>query len=335
MNRIGATVSGGVGVPARMQAAVLVAPRRFEVHSVPVPAVGPRQVLVRIEGCGVCGSSAPVWEGRPWFRYPLEPGAPGHEGWGRVVAAGPEVRRVAVGDRVACLNQRGFAEYDVADEDQVLVLPAALAGQDVPGEALACAWNVFRRGGIEAGQRVAVIGIGFLGALVTQLAARAGAVVWAISRREFAASVGRAMGAAESLVCGDDLDAVVRQIEARTEGRLCERVVEATGFQRPLDLASRLTAGRGRLVIAGYHQDGPRQVDMQLWNWRGIDVINAHERDPAVYLDGMRAAVEAVASGALEPRSLYTHRAELGRINEIFAALGDRPDGYLKGQVLA
>jgi threonine dehydrogenase-like Zn-dependent dehydrogenase len=74
---------------------------------------------------------------------------------------------------------------------------------------------------------------------------------------------------------------------------------------------------------------------MQLWNWRGIDVINAHERDPAVYLDGMRAAVEAVASGALEPRSLYTHRAELGRINEIFAALGDRPDGYLKGQVLA
>ena len=49
---------------------------------------------------------------------------------------------------------------------------------------------------------------------------------------------------------------------------------------------------RGRLVIAGYHQDGPRQVNMQLWNWRGIDVINAHERDPRRYVDGMRAAVD-------------------------------------------
>ena len=43
---------------------------------------------------------------------------------------------------------------------------------------------------------------------------------------------------------------------------------------------------RGKLVIAGYHQDGPRQVNMQLWNWRGLDVINAHERDPRALLDG-------------------------------------------------
>ena len=50
--------------------------------------------------------------------------------------------------------------------------------------------------------------------------------------------------------------------------------------QRSWDLLRRnfdeLTRVRGRLVVAGYHQDGPRQVDMQLWNWRGLDVINAH-----------------------------------------------------------
>jgi hypothetical protein len=55
------------------------------------------------------------------------------------------------------------------------------------------------------------------------------------------------------------------------------------------DLAGELCAERGRLVIAGYHQDGMRQVNVQLWNWRGIDVINAHERDPQAYVDGMRA----------------------------------------------
>ena len=40
---------------------------------------------------------------------------------------------------------------------------------------------------------------------------------------------------------------------------------------------------------------------MQLWNWRGLDVINAHERDPAIYLDGMQAAVDAVESGLARP----------------------------------
>ena len=40
---------------------------------------------------------------------------------------------------------------------------------------------------------------------------------------------------------------------------------------------------------------------MQLWNWRGLDVINAHERDPRVYVDGMHAAAQAVADGQLDP----------------------------------
>ena len=69
---------------------------------------------------------------------------------------------------------------------------------------------------------------------------------------------------------------------------------------------------------------------MQLWNWRGLDVINAHERDPQVYLDGMQAAVDAVASGRLDPTPLYTHRFPLERLNDALAMTRDRPDGFLK-----
>jgi threonine dehydrogenase-like Zn-dependent dehydrogenase len=87
------------------------------------------------------------------------------------------------------------------------------------------------------------------------------------------------------------------------------------------------------LIVAGYHQDGLRQVNMQLWNWRGIDVINAHERDPAIYLRGMREAVEAVASGTLDPAPLYTHRFPLDRLGDALDATRDRPDGFLKALV--
>ena len=114
---------------------------------------------------------------------------------------------------------------------------------------------------------------------------------------------------------------------------MCERVIEATGKQWPLDLAAELTATRARLIVAGYHQDGPRQVNMQMWNWRGLDVINAHEREPRRYLEGMRAAVEAAEAGVFDPRELCTHSYPLARIGDAMDATLHRPDGFLKAVV--
>jgi threonine dehydrogenase-like Zn-dependent dehydrogenase len=111
-------------------------------------------------------------------------------------------------------------------------------------------------------------------------------------------------------------------------------VFEAVGLQEPLDLAAELTRVRGRLLIAGYHQDGRRSVDLQLWNWRGLDVVNAHERDPAVYVQGMRDAVAAIAARRIDPGPLYTHRYRLDQLGDAMEALRARPDGFLKALVL-
>jgi threonine dehydrogenase-like Zn-dependent dehydrogenase len=318
---------------ATMRAGVIAGPRRARVAREPIPVPGPGGVRVRLEGCGVCGSTLPLWEGRPWFDYPVPSGAPGHEGWGVVDAVGPGVAGVTPGGRVAMLSFRAFAEYDVAAADSVLPLPASLDGRPFPGEALGCAVNVIRRAAIEPGDTVVVVGIGFLGAVVTRLAKRGRARVLAVSRRAFALEVARALGADETFPLSDH-DTIVREVEARTGGAGADRVIEAVGLQRTLDLAGRLTRVRGRLVVAGYHQDGPRQVDMQLWNWRGIDVVNAHERDPAIVLDGIRGAAQAVADGTLDPMPLYTHRFELDRLDQALEAMRRRPDGFLKALVV-
>ena len=315
-----------------MRAAVIAEPRSVRLEQLTAPEPGPREVRVRLEGCGVCASNLPVWEGQPWFEYPLEPGAPGHEGWGRVDAVGDAVTEVAVGDRVAILSSHAYAEFDVAAADSVVRLPASLDGQPFPGEPLGCAMNVFRRSDIMPGQTVAIVGIGFLGALLTRLASNAGGRVVAISRRPFALEVARAFGAAESIPM-DDHWRVIERVKGLTGGEGCERVIEAVGAQWPLDLAGELTRERGRLIIAGYHQDGPRRVNMQLWNWRGLDVINAHERDPKVYIEGIRVAVDAVARGELDPSPLYTHSYSLEQLPEALDAMGARPDGFLKALV--
>lgn len=131
----------------------------------------------------------------------------------------------------------------------------------------------------------------------------------------------------------DDHYRVIEEVKQLTGSVGCDRVIEATGFQWPLDLAGELTKERGRLIIAGYHQDGPRQVNMQLWNWRGLDVINAHERDPNVYIEGMRAAADAVASGQLDPRPLYTHRFPLDELPNALDGMSGRAGDFLKAVV--
>lgn len=318
-----------------MRAAVIASPRAATMQQdIEVPEPGPHQLRVRVEGCGVCGSSLPLWQGREWFTYPLQPGAPGHEGWGEVDAVGDDVAGFAVGDRVAMLSYNAFAEFDVTDAHAVVKLPATLSGHPFPGEALGCAVNVIRRCDLQAGHTVAVLGIGFLGALLTQLAASAGANVIAVSRRPFALELARQMGADE-VVLWDELSRVAHRILDLTGGRGCDRTLEATGHQAALDLATDITAERGRLIIAGYHQDGLRQINLQQWNWRGLDVINAHERDPAVYVQGMREAADAVARGLLDPSPLYTHTFALDEIDKCFELLEQRPDGFLKSLVMA
>jgi len=315
-----------------MRAAVLTAPGAVTLTRVPRPEPGEGEVRLRLEGCGVCASNLVPWAGPDWMDYPTAPGELGHEGWGIVEALGPGVTGLAPGDRVAALSTRAYAEADIARADMVARLPRELAGQPFPGEALGCAFNIFRRSDIRAGQTVAIIGIGFLGAVLTRLASAAGAQVIAISRRAESLALARHYGAAETIAMADHREIVAR-VEAITAGALCPRVIECVGKQWPLDLAGDLVGTGGRLVIAGYHQDGPRQVDMQGWNWKGIDVVNAHERDPAVQLRGLHEAVAAVAEGRLDPAPLYTHRYPLGRLGEALDATRDKPAGFVKALI--
>jgi threonine dehydrogenase-like Zn-dependent dehydrogenase len=315
-----------------MHAAVIQRPHELTLESVPTPEPGPGEVVLALEGTGVCASNLPLWEGAPWFQYPMAPGNGGHEGWGRVERVGEGVDRKWVGKRVAALSYKAYAERDLAKAEHLVELPQALDEQPFPGEALGCAMNIFARSNVTSGQTVAILGIGFLGALLTRLASRAGARVIAISRRQRSLDVAKQMGADVSIPMHDHHEIIARVAEL-TGGTFADRVIEATGKQWPLDLAGELTREGGRMMIAGYHQDGPRQINMQLWNYRGFDVINAHERDAQVSLRGMRAAVSAVSEGWLDPRPLYTHSFPLAELGAAFDATLERPDGFMKALV--
>jgi len=326
-----------MSVPARAseiesRALYLRRPRELVLTRVRVPAPAPGQVRVRLEGCGVCASNLPVWEGRPWFDYPLEAGAPGHEGWGTVEALGEGVSNVALGDRVAFLSTHAYAEHDLAAHETLVKLTAKLDGKPFPGEPLACVVNIFRRSEIAPGQTVAIVGVGFIGAALTALAVRAGARVIAFSRRPFALEMAERMGASAVIRTQDPARALQQAQPLIGEAR-CERVIEASGHQESLDLATELAGERARLIIAGYHQDGTRRVNLREWNWRGLDVVNAHERGPYEYLRGMQEAADLVTRGELHPWMLFTHRFALEEAQGAFTMLARRPPGFMKALI--
>jgi threonine dehydrogenase-like Zn-dependent dehydrogenase len=322
-----------VEAAATMRAATLAAPGDIQTGQVPIPRPGPTQVRIRLQGSGVCASNLPAFEGREWFSYPMPAGDLGHEGWGVVDAVGDDVTELVPGQRVAAISYKAYAEYDLAEARYVVPLPPALEGQPFPGEALGCAMNIFHRADVQAHHTVAVVGVGFLGAALIQLSARAGARVIAVARSAAAQELARRCGASQVLAM-EDHATLLGQVGELTDGHFCERVFECTGKPWPLDLAGEFTGVRGRLVIAGFHQDGLRQVNVQLWNWRGIDVVNAHERDPAISTEGIRHAVDAVLDGTLDLSLLITHRYALDDAGRALTALRDREDGLVKAVLL-
>jgi len=310
----------------------LTATRRFELQEFEIPGVGPDEVRIRVEYCGICSSNLAPWKGAPWFSYPFPPGFPGHESVGVVEQVGPGVVGPKAGEYVSVLGNSGFAEYQIAKAQCVVPIPEGRHDSPFLGEPMGCAINIFRRAQIRKDDWVAIVGTGFLGTILLQLSLGLGSKVIAISRRRSALRTAEKLGATLAIPIGNSVDLLEAVLNA-TGRQLCNVVIEAGGVQETLDIASTLTGTRGRLVVAGYHQDGPRSVNMQEWNWRGIDVINAHERNQAVSVEGIRLAVEAVASNRIRLEGLVSHFFPFEQIEQGFQTLEQRPEGFVKGVV--
>jgi NADPH:quinone reductase len=300
-----------------MRALVLRGPREPELVDVARPTPGPGQVLLRVEGCGVCGSDLNAWRGVPGTQFPLGPGQPGHEVCGVVAELGPGVDRLQPGQTATGMAQNGYAEYVLADAKDVFPLSE---GEALLGEPLACAANIVRRAAARPDEPLAVVGFGYLTGLVVSLLQPTNWI--AVSRRLDSRDLALQLGASAAYAFDAVPSACWESFPV---------VIEGAGVQQTLDYASWLVAYGGRLVIAGYHADGPRTIDLQTWNWKGIDVVNAHERQPQTYRDGLQRGLEIVRQRGLNVQRLVTHTWSLDHAAEAFSTLEHRPPGFIKG----
>jgi threonine dehydrogenase-like Zn-dependent dehydrogenase len=342
----------------------VIGPRVSEVVEVPDPAPGAGQVLVQVVASGVCTSGLAPWREGPASRGDGKPIRLGHEITGRVVAAGPGARGWAEGDLVTGLGDQGFAALAVLDATAILPVPAGIEPAHAIGEPVADLAEALGRTGLSAGQRAAVVGLGFMGLGLVQLARdRAPGLLIGVdplpaARQrglelgcdlvfapgevppEFGGASGGADGGASGGADGGasggadggasgGADGGGGPSPGRARDQRADVVLEATGVTPGLRTASALVRPFGTLCVVGYHHAGDAMMDMDLW-YKAVTIVNGFCPDRTRLMRAMRDALDLIAARRFSYAPLITHRFGLDEVDRAYELMEARADGFVK-----
>jgi 2-desacetyl-2-hydroxyethyl bacteriochlorophyllide A dehydrogenase len=335
-----------------MRAVTFQAPGEVRVEEKPDPEVSAAdEALVRVEASGICGSDLHILHGR----VPVEPGFTiGHEFVGTVLAAGPDVGRVAVGDRVLgcfhtacatcvpclrgdyhrCDNGQTFGhgahlgDLQGAQAEQLLVPRANLTLRRVPegmsdevalfaGDVMGTGYHAVAHAGMRSGDTVAVLGLGPVGLCAVQAALAGGATkVFAIDSVEQRLAMAGEFGATPVHLTEEEPKRVVR---AATEKRGVDVVVDAVGDPGPLAMAVSLARDAGTVSGIGAYA-GKGEVPLGLAWLKGL-TLRLGLANVIAHVDRVLALIEA---GKLDPSPLVTHHMKLDQAAEAYELYDQR-----------
>lgn len=309
--------------------------RRLGVEEWPRPAVGAGEMLLRLRGCGLCGSDL-IKMGAPV----ASPMVLGHELVGDVVEIGAGVGGFTVGDRAvaahhvpcgAChycrrgsgsmcrafktsnLDPGGFAEYVRVPADNVRYatfrLPPSLGDEAASFvEPLACCHRAVSRARVAPEDTVVVVGLGSIGCLFVQLLARAGAAVVGVDRLPARAELATRVGAT-AVGTPDEATLITREL---SDGRGADQVVVTAGGAGVLPWAAEIVRdGGGIHYFAGGGGDS-LPLPLETLYHRELTVTSTYSSSPA----DLAAAFELLARGQVSVEGLITHRLPLERLED-------------------
>jgi L-iditol 2-dehydrogenase len=314
--------------------------RDVRLEEMPIPVIGPDEILVKVWASGICGSD--VLE---WYRLAKAPLVLGHEIAGEIVETGDAVTDWKVGDRVFvshhvpcnmcrhCLaghhsvcdtlaatnfDPGGFAEYlrvpAINVRNGVFALPDAMSfEQGVFIEPLACVYRGQETAGWMPGRRVVVIGTGIAGLMHVRLARATGAAkVIAVDISPARLQAASRFGADAAIPAGDDL---IDRMKAVNDGRLADLVIVCTGAQPAIQQAFRAVE-RGGTILFFAPSDPGADIGMpfnEIWR-KEVTITTTYAGSPR----DLTAAIELIASGRIQVDDMITHRLPLAKTAEGF-----------------
>jgi L-iditol 2-dehydrogenase len=320
-----------------MRISQVVAPRTSEVIEASDPVPGDGQVLVEVVASGVCTSDLTPWRNGPASRDG-QPIRLGHEIVGRVVACGRAARQWAPGELVTGLGGQGFASMAVLNAAHILPVPAGIEPAHALGEPVADLAEALWRTPAGPGARVAVVGLGFMGLGLLQLARdRAPGLLIGVDPVPAARQRALELGA-DLVFAPDDIPAgyggdIGSDQESLGRDRRPDIVLEATGVTSGLATAGTLVRPFGTLCIVGYHHTGDAMLDMRLW-YKAVTVVNGFCPDRTRLMRAMSDALDLIARRRFSYAPLVTHRFGLDQVDQAYELMDARADGFVKAVLM-
>ena len=326
-----------------MKAARFYAPHEpLRIEDVPMPSPGPGEALIKVKACGICASDLHIFAGAirsPHMPLPL---IPGHEASGEIVELGAGVVDWKVGERVvatvpgktcgecrpcrqsdleACFSPRivgvdyagGFAEYLTFPAHSLVRLPPSIPWEEgaILADAVGTPFHaVIVRGGLRAGERVAIFGVGGLGTHAVQIARLAGAgEIIAVDVLPAALERAKRLGA-DHLVDARDGDPAA-QIRALTGGEGADLAVELVGRPSSISAAEACLGRGGRAVLVGIGPEPTTVLPTAIFSVFNHAVLGSlgYRREDVTRL------VRLVANGRLDLSGSISARIPLAAIN--------------------
>ena len=337
-------------IPSTMKAAVLHGyGQPLQIEQVPVPTVGPGQILVKVAACGVCHTDLHAIDG-DWPVKATLPLIPGHEGVGTIVAVGAGVTHVHEGDRVgvpwlytACGHceycysgwetlchaqqntgysvQGSFADYVLADPDYVGLIPDALSF--VEAAPILCAGVTVYKGlketEVKPGEWVVISGIGGLGHLAVQYAKAMGMYVVAVDISPEKLRLAKEVGADLVIDATKEDPAAVVQAKLGGAQGVLVTAVSRTAFAQGVGMLRR----RGTLALVGLP---PGDFDLNIF-----DVTLNRKTIRGSIVGTRQDLTESLAFAAAGKVKVHCHTERLENINQVFA---DLKAGQVEGRVV-
>lgn len=307
----------------------VVGPRRSEIVELPDPAPSPTEVLIDVLASGVCTSDRTPWRE---LATPESPIRLGHEMVGRVVEVGGATSAWHPGDLVTGLGGNGFATRAVIDADSILPIPAGLPLQHVIGEPLADLEEAVSRTSLGVGDRVAIVGLGFMGLGLVQLARhRIPGFILAVDPSPAARQRALDLGADEAYH-PDELPAEYTSESPGGERRI-DVVLEAAGVTSALEVSASLVRPYGTVCVIGYHHSGTAPMDMNLW-YKGATIVNGFSPVRRRTMAAMKTGLDLIESRQFSYAPLITHTFGLDGVDAAFELMESRSDDFVKSVIL-
>ncbi len=317
-----------------MLAAVLYGKEHVQLERIPVPALGPGDILVRVRAALTCGTDVKVFRRGYHAKMLVPPAVFGHELAGDVVALGEGVTRFKIGDRVVANNSAPCLECFWCKRDQpnlcddllfnngayaeFIRIPARiverntwplaphLSYQDAAlAEPLACVVKGLDDTGIKPGDTIAVLGVGPIGSMFVRLAKLRGASVIAIARRRAKLEFTTRLGA-DHIVATEESPDAVDAVRALTGGRGADVVIEAVGLPATWQWAVSMLRRGGVVNFFGGPPSGTHvDLDTNLLHYSELTCLASFHHTPRAF----RQALDIIESGGVTAKD-FVHAEE-------------------------